>query len=315
MVELIGRVEPPAVGAALAPVADDAVGPAIEEVPYERAPVLEDGQRVEGEPADVVVASARRRARGEPEPASPERLRGFAGAEARVTVIAVEVEAVRRGVVEDTVEDETDSLCLGSGRQRGERRVSPERRVDVHVVGRVVAMVRSGVEDRREPDRLDAERLQVVELVLDPLEIPAEEVAIEDARALWVLDRLVPGLMQDGRSASVERRTPGRAAAATVVVARVPVPKAVGEDRVHDRALEPGRRREAGVVDGQLEPLCVDRALYAGSALVDVVVRRPEVVAVPEHTFSHAGSEDVTQDGRLGGRPQSDAPETPETVQ
>src|SRR2546428_667641 len=127
---------------------DDADGPGNEGVRYERAPVLEDGQRVEGEPADVVVASARRRARGEPEPASPERLRGFAGAEARVTVIAIEVEAVRRGVVEDTVEDETDSLCLGSGRQRGERRVSPERRVDVVVVVRVVTVIRARLEDR-----------------------------------------------------------------------------------------------------------------------------------------------------------------------
>src|SRR5207302_11243426 len=115
----------------------------------------------------------------------------------------------------------------------GERRIAPERRVDVVVVVRVVTMVRARLEDRGHPDDVDSESFEIAELLLDSLEIAAEEVAIEDAGALWVLDRLVPRLMERRGNRPVERRTSSRATGAAVVVARVPVPKAVGEDREH----------------------------------------------------------------------------------
>src|SRR6266704_3585513 len=122
-----------------------------------------------------------------------------------------------------------DSLSFCGSRKRGECCFASECGVDVAVVVRVIAMIRARLENRGCPDRIDTERLEVAELLLDSLEIPAEEVAVEDARALWVFDRLVPRSMQHRRNAPVERGAAGRAAGAAVVVRLASVPKAVGE--------------------------------------------------------------------------------------
>ena len=76
-------------------------------------------------------------------------------------------------VVRDPVEHELDAARVAVRDQLVEVRERAEDRVDVAVVGDVVAEVghRRG-EDRRQPDRLDRERLQVVEVRVMPFEIP-----------------------------------------------------------------------------------------------------------------------------------------------
>ena len=76
------------------------------------------------------------------------------------------------GVVEDAVEDDAHPPAVRHVEQLAQRLVPAEQRVDMEVVVRVVAVVRRGLEDRRQVDRRNAEVLQVVEPLDD-----AEQVA------------------------------------------------------------------------------------------------------------------------------------------
>src|SRR5436190_21797865 len=95
-------------------------------------------------------------------------------------------------------------------------------------------MVRAGGEDRVEPDRIDAERLQVVQLLLDALEVAAEEVDVERRRRQ---DRLVPRRVRLRVLVAVEDGTASRRSRTAVVVRRVAVAEAVGEDRSEERRV------------------------------------------------------------------------------
>jgi hypothetical protein len=82
-----------------------------------------------------------------------------------------------RGVVRDEVEDDPQAELTGLGDERIGRREVPEERVDVAVVGHVVAEVgHGGPVERREPHRIDAQPHQVVEVGADPVEV-ADAVA------------------------------------------------------------------------------------------------------------------------------------------
>ena len=116
------------------------------------------------------------------------------------------------GVVDHEVHHEPHAALVDRGEQRVEVRERAEHRLDVLVVGDVVAVVvlRRGV-DGREPDHVDAERAQVVEPVGDPLEV-ADAVAVgvrERARVDLVDDRRLPP-----RLAAAGRRPPRRGAGA-----------------------------------------------------------------------------------------------------
>ena len=89
-------------------------------------------------------------------------------------------------VVRDPVEDDLDGARVALLDQLVEVVEGAEDRVDVAVVGDVVAEVghRRG-EDRRQPDRLDVQRLQVVEVRGDPREIP-HPVAVGVGERAWI---------------------------------------------------------------------------------------------------------------------------------
>src|SRR5262249_62062680 len=61
----------------------------------------------------------------------------------------------------------------GRADERGERLVAAEHRVDAVEARRVVAVVRAGWEERRQIDDVRAERLDVVEMLLDPGQVAA----------------------------------------------------------------------------------------------------------------------------------------------
>jgi hypothetical protein len=77
-----------------------------------------------------------------------------------------------RGVVRDVVEDQLEAEPVRFGGERVEVLQGPEDGVDVLVVGDVVAEVghRRAVE-RREPDAVDAQPLQVRQPLPDALEV------------------------------------------------------------------------------------------------------------------------------------------------
>ena len=102
-----------------------------------------------------------------------------------------------RGVVDHKVHEHAQAAVVGLLQNALEDLEVAEVRVDVHVVGDVVApvRVRGGVE-RREPDRIHAQTLDVVEPVQNAVEI-ADPVAVAVAEAPGpdVVDHhiLIPG--------------------------------------------------------------------------------------------------------------------------
>ena len=68
-------------------------------------------------------------------------------------------------MVEDEVEDDRDPALVGGGDEPVEVGHRAEQRIDRRMVRDVVADVEPGRGvDRREPDRVDPERLEVVEM-------------------------------------------------------------------------------------------------------------------------------------------------------
>ena len=128
------------------------------------------------------------------------------------------------GVVGHPVQQHADVARVRIGEQRVEGREVAEERVDVAVVGHVVAEVghRRAV-DRRQPERVDAEPLQVVQARAQPLEV-ADAVARrvgERARIDLVDDRLLPphaAAKATGRRPTMAARVPPMADVAQIGV-------------------------------------------------------------------------------------------------
>ena len=96
----------------------------------------------------------------------------------------LEPRVVGRGVVDDEVDDDADAALVRGLDERAEVLDRAVVRVDAVEVGDVVAAVakRRGVE-RQEPDAVDAEPLQVVELVLEAPEVARPVVVAVEERA------------------------------------------------------------------------------------------------------------------------------------
>ena len=95
----------------------------------------------------------------------------------RVRACGAETTRVLAGVVERQVADQPDPARLGRARQRGERLVAAEHRVDAVEARRVVAVVRPGREDRSQVDDVRPQTLDVVEVLLDAGQVAAVPLA------------------------------------------------------------------------------------------------------------------------------------------
>ena len=106
-------------------------------------------------------------------------------------------------VVDDQVQDQPHPALVDGGEQPVEVRERAERRVDVLVVGDVVAgvVLRRRV-DRREPDDVDAQRRQVIEPRLDPAQV-ADPVAVGVGEAARV-DLVDDGGLPPGHPRSIQ---------------------------------------------------------------------------------------------------------------
>src|SRR5215213_4572725 len=112
-------------------------------------------------------------------------------------------------MVEHAVENHLDTSRACVGHQLLEEAITAEVVTDLEEVARIVAMIRSGFEDRIEVDDRDANALQIIELIVHTLQIAAEIIAplrrlgawrgrhvIGPAEALW---QLCPLLVDDLR--------------------------------------------------------------------------------------------------------------------
>ena len=105
------------------------------------------------------------------------------------------------GMVHDEVENDADAALLGFAGEHIEVRQRPVHRIDIFVVGYVVAKIHlRRREAGRDPDRVHAEILQVIQFRGDALEVAdAVVVAVgKAARIDLVEDRMLPPLVAFG---------------------------------------------------------------------------------------------------------------------
>ncbi|MNL28997.1 hypothetical protein D3C87_1506680 [compost metagenome] len=116
-------------------------------------------------------------------------------------------------MVEDPVQHHLHAHAVGGLEHAREGRVAAEGRVHVHVVAGVVLVVAAAGEDRVEVEGVDAQLLEVGELLGHPVQVAAHEVV-------------------EGR-----RGAPGRDPLG--IVGAIAVGEALGEDLVEDGVLGP----------------------------------------------------------------------------
>ena len=222
------------------------------------------GQAVEAKPACVgsaagcaVAADAGAGAGwhvGEVVPVAVFTVLALASAYRSVIAIAVEVDAVRRGVVEDAIQHDVHAASVGFLDKQLEQRQVAKVIVNDAVIGSIVLVVGWRLKDRVEVDGSDAQVFEVIQLVQHTLQVAAVEVLAPDevartARVARVADRLVPVRLvgaEDAAALIVERRA-GRG-----VIGGVAIAEAVGEDLVEDGVLDPIGGGVVWIVDGKL---------------------------------------------------------------
>ena len=159
--------------------------------------------RAAAEDASPVVRRSAARRRIAPDvPISPRRVPG----QARVREPGMPV----RGVVRDVVEDDLEPTPMGLVEERVEVGEGAEPRIDGAVVGDVVAEVghRRGI-DRRDPERVHAEPLEVGEALRDAGQVAdAVAVRVQERARVDLVDHasLPPRAGRHPRSSKKTRR-------------------------------------------------------------------------------------------------------------
>ena len=242
--KLVSDIQAPTMGTGAQPFADHAV--LAQELLAHQLGLLVDGRHVAHAPPTVVRAVL-----VESKRIAPRRILALPGTHAGVVAIAVEIYRVVARVVKDAVQDDGDTQLLGCLAELRKVLLGSQDRVDLGVVGRVVAVVARGFKDGVEIDGRKAQLGDAGQVFLDTLERSAVKVPGLDGAVLGALvhRRLVPVLDHAALNALTRFFDLGQRALAPVLVAGI----AIGEDLVDHTALVPGGTILAVLVDGDLE--------------------------------------------------------------
>ena len=338
-VHIAAHVEAPAAGALVGPVGANGVeAVAPDQGAHRRRVGLQLGQRAVAVPglvgvgaavtrgpaghaigrvADVWIARAarltgRRADVGDVEPTGVGAARRLARAAVGVTGVVVEIGAVRRGVVEDAVQDELEAMRVGGRGQGLEVRQGPEIGVNLQVVGGVVLVIGRRLEDWVEVEDADAQVVEVtgVDLLRDASQITAVEVVAVVLAAgrrdhiARVAHGRIPGRAvgaHDRGVSAVEEAPCGR------IICGVAVAETIREDLVDYAFLHPGRYVERRVIDGDLKALLVVVVIAHGAVAAAIelgIIVRVEVLvrgAASAKTVV-VDLKEVIEDGRISAR-------------
>ena len=260
--KLVGHVKAPAMGASAQPFTDHTVL-AQEPLTYQLGALIDGGHVTHAPPAVVraVLVEIKRIA--------PRRILALPRAHAGVVAIPVEIDGVVTRVVKDAVQNDGNAELLGRLTQLGKVLLSAQDRVDLGVVGRVVAVVARGFKDGVEVDGRKAQLGDAGQVFLDALERAAVEVPGLDGAVISALvhGRLVPVLDHAALDSVARLFDFGQRALAPVFIAGI----AIGEDLVDHAVLVPLGSNFTVLVDGDLERrhlgVVVGYALTAGVSL------------------------------------------------
>ena len=181
-------------------------------------------------------------------PIAIRRIPALHGARLLVGFQRVEVFAVGAGVRKHGVQNHADAPGFRLADEIRKVFVAAQQRIDVLIVGGVVAMVRPRFENGVQIQDLNAERCQIRELFADAIEGSAEEVHRVVLLAAFPVHRFVPVLVKDYGAPHL-----AVVIEAFLADASASAGKPFGENLVHHRAREPIGRREAWVVERNLE--------------------------------------------------------------
>ena len=200
---------------------------------------------------------------------TPRRILALPGTDAGIITVAVKVDRVVARMVEDTVQDDGNAELLGRLTQLGKVLLGTQNRIDLGVIGGVVAVVARGFKNGVEVDGCKAQLGDAGQVFLDALERAAVKIPGLDGAVLGALvyGRLVPVLDHAALDSVARFFDLGQRALAPVFVTGV----AIGEDLVDHAVLVPGGAVLAVLIDGNLERrhlgVAVGYALAAGAAL------------------------------------------------
>ena len=242
--KLVGHIQAPAVSAGAQPFTNDAVL-AQEPLAYQFGALIDGGHIAHAPPAVVraVLVEIKRIA--------PRRILALPCAHAGVVAVAVEVDRIVARVVEHAVQNDGNAQLLGRLAQFSKVLLGAQNRIDLGVIGGVVAVVARGFKNGVEVDSRKAQLGDARQVFLDTLERSAVKVPGLDGAVLGALvhRRLVPVLDHAALNALTRFFDLGQRALAPVLVAGI----AIGEDLVDHTALVPGRTVLTVFVDGDLE--------------------------------------------------------------
>ena len=285
--QLIRHVQPPAGGSGPQPPADDGVLPINDKVHVGGGRLLHCRQGVDAPPGVIGVRPVE-----EAVPAVPGRVLTLGGAQGGIPAVCIEIDTLRAGVVEHTVQDHPHAPLLRLGAEGTEIVLGPQHGVDLRIVRRIVAVVGGGLKNGAQVQGGDAQGLQIVQLRRDPRQGAAEKVPVADltVRVRPPLRRVVPVLM-DPAAAHQPVRVRHRQAA-----------EAVWKNLVSHAGAEPARRA-AFPVDRQLPGICLPVAAITGLIQNTAgAVLPPEAEVIPDQLRLGRGTEDAGKTDPLAGR-------------
>ena len=188
-----------------------------------------------------------------------------------------------------------NSQLLRVGDQRLEGLHRPEVMINREVVTGVVLVIGWCLENRVQIQDVDAQAVNVVELLDDALKVAAVEIAAIDRP---VPRRIGPVLVKvDGDVSTL--------GSGLWIIGLVAVVETVGENLIDHCFVHPGRHLEGFEIDGQL--------VGNNISVVHVGLTRPAaakgaVVAVPLNGVAGLHAEVIAEDAGLGGHRQLDGP-------
>ena len=83
------------------------------------------------------------------------------GSDTGIAAELVEIYAVRSGMVENSVQNNADTLFFTFGNQHFEFFLAAEQRIDFHIISRIVAVIGMRIENGAEINGSDSQRFQI----------------------------------------------------------------------------------------------------------------------------------------------------------